>query len=97
MQLTFILSFGFLLGLFVDLLREFAPNVTEVWHGDTSLLEPSLGLLQLVIRELQLTNEVTDSTGKTATSKQVTAKITQSERAPVKFLGCRTSVHECSR
>ena len=50
--LTLVLSFRFLFGFLVQVLRQLTADITEVRHSHTSFLEPSLGLLQLIIGEL---------------------------------------------
>jgi hypothetical protein len=53
--LTLILSFGLFLWFLVDLFRKFPTDVAEIRHWDASVLQTLLGFLELIIRELELT------------------------------------------
>lgn len=62
-RLTLILGLYFDLWIFVDLFGEFSTYVAKVGHWNASIIEPFLCLLQLIVRELQLTEQVSDTLG----------------------------------
>ena len=66
---TFVLGLRLFLGLLVDLLSQLLADIAEVGHRHPSLFQPSLCLLQLVIRELQLADKVADATSETTASE----------------------------
>lgn len=61
--LTLILGLYFDLRVFIDLFGELPANIAKVGHWDASIIEPFLCLLQLIVGELQLAEQVSDTLG----------------------------------
>jgi hypothetical protein len=71
---TLILGLYFDLRLFVDFLGQFSPDIAKVRHCDTGFIETLLSFLQLIIRELQLAKQVSDTLGQSSPSKKMTTR-----------------------
>jgi len=61
--LTLILGHYFDLRVFVDFFGEFSTNIAKVGHWNAGIVESFLGPLELIVRELQLTEQVSYALG----------------------------------
>lgn len=69
--LTLALGLYFDLRFFVDLLGKLSTNITKVGHWNASIMEPFLCLLQLIVRELQLAEQVSYALGESSPRKEM--------------------------
>jgi hypothetical protein len=72
--LTLILGLYFDLWVFVDLFGEFSTDIAKVGHWNAGIVEPFLCLLQLIVRELQLTEQVSDALGQSSPREEMTTQ-----------------------
>lgn len=72
--LTFILGFYFDLWIFVDLFGEFSTDIAKVWHWNACIIEPFLCLLQLIVGELQLSEQVSYALSESSSREKVTGQ-----------------------
>lgn len=73
--LTFIFSLYFDLGILINFLGKFSADIAKVWHWYASIVESFLRPLQLIIRELQLANQVSYALCQASPSKKMTTQV----------------------